>query len=282
MNTSKEVIEINMNGAVNKANLKLSKMIALGILAGMFIALGGATSNTAVHSLKDVGLARTLAGAIFPVGLMMIVFVGGELFTGNCMMIMATIDKRIKVSQLVRNLVVVWLSNLVGSLIIVFIINYCGNLDYTSGALGAYTIKVALAKATMSPAKCILSGILCNVLVCIAILMATACKDTAGKVWAIWFPIFAFVIGGFEHVVANMYYIPAGIVAKMNPVYVAKAEELYGITADQLKSLNITGALHNFAPVTLGNILGGMVFVGCLLYYINVVADKDKTYGDAK
>lgn len=275
MNNSKEIIEMNMNGAVNKANLKLSKMICLGILAGMFIALGAATSNTAVHTIQDVGLARTLAGAIFPVGLMMIVFVGGELFTGNCLMIMAVMDKKIKVSAMIRNLVVVFLSNLIGSLIIVFIINYCGNLDYTSGALGAYTIKVALGKATISPLKAVLSGILCNILVCVAILMATACKEATGKIFAIWFPIFAFVIGGFEHIVANMYYIPAGLVASMNPDYVAKAEELYGITSEQLSSLSLSGLVSNFIPVTIGNILGGMIFVGCLVYYINIKADKE-------
>ncbi len=270
MNTSKEIIELNMNAAVNKANLKLSKMIALGILAGMFIALGAAISNTAVHTIKDVGLARTLAGAIFPVGLMMIVFIGGELFTGNCLMIMAVINKRIKVSQMLRNLCVVFLSNFIGSFVIVLIINYCGNLDFTSGALGAYTIKVALGKVTLSPAKAVLSGILCNILVCIAILMATACKDAIGKIFAIWFPIFAFVIGGFEHIVANMYYIPAGLVASTNPDYVTKAEELYGITSEQLKSLNIAGLFSNFIPVTVGNIIGGMLFIGCLLYFINV------------
>lgn len=270
MNTSKEIIELNMNAAVNKANLKLSKMIALGILAGMFIALGAAISNTAVHTIKDVGLARTLAGAIFPVGLMMIVFIGGELFTGNCLMIMAVINKRIKVSQMLRNLCVVFLSNFIGSFVIVLIINYCGNLDFTSGALGAYTIKVALGKVTLSPAKAVLSGILCNILVCIAILMATACKDAIGKIFAIWFPIFAFVIGGFEHIVANMYYIPAGLVASTNPDYVTKAEELYGITSEQLKSLNIAGLFSNFIPVTVGNIIGGILFIGCLLYFINV------------
>lgn len=275
MNNAKEIIEMNMSGGVNKANLKLTKMIFLGILAGMFIALGAATSNTAVHTIKDVGLARTLAGAIFPVGLMMIVFVGGELFTGNCLIIMGVMDKRIKLWQLIRNLVVVFLSNLVGSLIIVFLINYCGNLDYTSGALGAYTIKVALGKVSITPLKGVLSGILCNILVCVAILMATAAKDAVGKIFAIWFPIFAFVIGGFEHIVANMYYIPAGLVAATNPDYVAKAQELYGITSEQLNQLNISGLLSNFIPVTIGNILGGMVFVGCLVYYINIKADKN-------
>lgn len=275
INTPKEIIEGNMNGAVVKGNLKLSKMIALGIMAGMFIALGGATSNTAVHAIDNVGLARTLAGFIFPVGLLMIVIVGGELFTGNCLMIMAAIDKKIKVSQLIRNLFAVFFANLAGSLIIDFLIFYSGNLDYSSGGLGAYTIKVALGKTAISPAKAIASGILCNILVCMAILMGAAAKDIAGKILAIWFPIFAFVIGGFEHIVANMFYIPTGMLAATNPDYVAKAEELYGITAEQLRQLSISGLIQNFIPVTIGNILGGMVFIGCILYFINVQCDKN-------
>lgn len=275
MNTPKEIIELNMNSAVNKANLKLSKMIALGIMAGMFIALGGATSNTAVHGIADVEIARTVAGVIFPVGLLMIVFVGGELFTGNTLMIMAAMDKRIKVSSMLRNLCVVYLSNLAGSLIIDVLVYYSGNLDYSNGALGAYTIKVALAKVSITPLKGITSGILCNFLVCMAILLSTAAKDAPGKFLGVWFPIFAFVIGGFEHIVANMYYIPIGIMAASDSVYAAKAEELYGITASQLEALDMGGLLQNFIPVTIGNVLGGMVFIGCMLYFINVKCDKN-------
>lgn len=274
MNNPKEIIEANMNGAVTKANLPLARMIVLGMMAGMFIALGGAISNTAVHDIANVGIARTVAGVVFPVGLLMIILVGGELFTGNCLMIMATMNKRIKVSGLLRNLVVVYFSNLIGSLIIDVLIFYSGNLDYTGGALGAYTIKVALGKVNIAPGKAIVSGILCNFLVCMAILMATSAKDVIGKIFATWFPIFAFVIGGFEHIVANMFYIPTGILAATNPDYVAKAEELYGITADQLSSLNISGLLHNFIPVTVGNIIGGMVFIGCALYFIHVGSEK--------
>ncbi len=274
MNNPKEIIEANMNGAVNKANLPLARMIVLGLMAGMFIALGGAISNTAVHDIANVGLARTLAGVIFPVGLLMIILVGGELFTGNCLMIMATMNKRIKVSGLIRNLVIVYFSNLIGSLIIDVLIFYSGNLDYTGGALGAYTIKVALGKVNIAPGKAVVSGILCNFLVCMAILMAGSAKDVIGKIFATWFPIFAFVIGGFEHIVANMFYIPTGILAATNPDYVAKAEELYGITADQLSALDLGGLLHNFIPVTIGNILGGMIFIGCTLYFIHYGSEK--------
>jgi len=268
-NTPVEIIDGNIEGGVTKANLPLMKMILLGIMAGAFIAIGGATSNVAVHTIADVGVARTLAGAIFPVGLMMIVFVGGELFTGNCMISMAVSQKRATIGQMIRNLVVVYLSNLVGALIIDLLVFYSGQFDYTSGALGAYTIKVALAKVSITPVKGITSGILCNMLVCLAILMAGAARDIAGKVWAIFFPIWAFVIGGFEHCVANMFYIPAGMLAATNPSYVAKAEELYGITIEQCASITVISSLKNFIPVTIGNIIGGAVFIGLMCVLIH-------------
>ncbi len=129
---------------------------------------------------------------------------------------------------------------------------------------------MAYGKATITPFKAVCSGILCNILVCMAVLMATAAKDIAGKVWAIFFPICAFVIGGWEHCVANMFYIPAGIIASMNSTYVAKAQELYGITAEQISAdLTIGGFVSNLIPVTIGNILGSMVFVALPLYAIH-------------
>lgn len=269
-NSPAEIIEGNLKGAETKVSLPLFKMILLGMMAGAFIALGAATSSTAAHAIDNVGLARFVAGAIFPVGLMIIVFVGGELFTGNCLTIMGLLDGRYKLTSMLRNLIVVWLSNLVGALIIDLLIYYSGNLDYSAGLLGAYTIKVAVGKATIGFGKGIASGILCNIIVCLAILMAAAAKDIAGKVLAIFFPIMAFVVGGFEHCVANMFYIPAGMLASLNPDYVAKAKDVYGLTTDQLNSLSLAGFFTNQIPVTIGNILGGMVFIGlpCYLVYV--------------
>lgn len=265
-----EVLEANMKAGEGKAKLPLLKCILLGIMAGAFIAFGGASSNAAIHAISNQGLAKCLAGTIFPVGLMLIVMVGGELFTGDCMMICGVVDKRFSVGALIKTLVVVWLSNLVGGIIIAALSYFSGVFDYSAGGLGAFTIKVALSKCTIAPGKAIASGILCNMLVCLAVLMATAANDIAGKVWGIFFPIWAFVIGGWEHCVANMFYIPAGIFAKCNPTYVAKAEELYGITPDQIDaSLNWLGFINNEIPVTIGNILGGMVFVGLPLYLIH-------------
>lgn len=265
-NTPAEALELNMKAGVNKASMPILKMILLGIMAGAFIALGGATSSTAAHNISNVGLARLVAGCIFPIGLMIIVFVGGELFTGNCLLVMDVLDKRIKVVECIRNLVVVWLSNLVGALIIDVLIYFSGNLNYTAGLNGAYAIKVAVSKVAISPVTAITSGILCNILVCIAILVALAAKDLGGKIWGIFFPIMAFVVGGFEHVVANMFYIPMGMMAKCNPVFASKAIEAYGMTQNQLDSLNMSGLLSNFLFVTIGNILGGMLFVGVPCY----------------
>ncbi len=314
-NTPAETIELNMKACENKTVLPLGKMILLGIMAGAFIALGGAASSTAAHAIENVGLARAMAGVIFPVGLMLIVFLGGELFTGNCLIVMDVFAKRTTWKRLLYNLVVVYFSNLIGALIIdtllVFsgnlnysggllgaytiktavgklavtpvqaitsgilcnllvdtLLVFSGNLNYSGGLLGAYTIKTAVGKLAVTPVQAITSGILCNLLVCLAVLMATCAKDIVGKVWAIFFPICAFVIGGFEHCVANMFYIPAGMMAAANPDYAAMAQQVYGITAEQLAGLTVLGSLQNFIPVTIGNILGGMVFTGLPLYLI--------------
>ena len=268
-NSPAEVVDANIAAGKVKANLSLSKMILLGILAGFFIAIGGEASLLASHNIANVGLARTITGAVFPVGLMMIVLVGGELFTGNTMIVMAVMQKEATWLQYARNLVVLFFSNLVGSLIIAYLTYFSGQWNYTDGALGAYTMKIALGKVNLSFGTAFASGILCNILVCVAVLMAISAKDIAGKILAIFFPIFAFVISGFEHCVANMYYIPAGLIAKTNPQYVEKAEELYGITADKLNALTVGGMVKNMIPVTLGNIVGGAVFVGVLLVLIN-------------
>ncbi|MGI5947235.1 MAG: formate/nitrite transporter family protein [Lachnospiraceae bacterium] len=267
-NTPAETIELNMKACENKTVLPLGKMILLGIMAGAFIALGGAASSTAAHAIENVGLARTMAGVIFPVGLMLIVFLGGELFTGNCLIIMDVFAKRTTWKRLLYNLVVVYFSNLMGALIIDTLLVFSGNLNYSGGLLGAYTIKTAVGKLAVTPVQAVTSGILCNLLVCLAVLMATCAKDIVGKVWAIFFPICAFVIGGFEHCVANMFYIPAGMMAAANPGYAAMAQEVYGITAEQLADLTVAGSLQNFIPVTIGNILGGMIFAGLPLYLI--------------
>ena len=266
--TITEVIEQNIQNGIKKTNLTTKKLILLGIVAGFFIGIGAEASSLAMHGISNVGLARTVAGAVFPIGLMLIVLLGGELFTGNCLISMAVYDKKAKLKGMIRNLIIVYISNFIGAALMAWMINNCGQLNFSDGGAGAFTIKVALGKVGIDPIQAIVSGILCNVLVCLAIFMAATAKDVAGKCIAIFFPIFVFVISGFEHCVANMYYIPAGIFAAQNSLYAAKAKELYGITAEQLSGLNFGTMFSNLIPVTIGNIIGGMVFVGLLYWYL--------------
>ena len=270
LSTPPQIVAANMNAARGKTELPLLRMILLGIFAGMFIAGGASASSLAMHAISNVGLARLVAGAIFPVGLMMIVLVGGELFTGDCLMIMGCVHGKFSAAKMIKVLVVVYLSNFVGSVLFAELVNLSGQYSYTNGLLGAFTIKVAMGKVNLSFGAAFASGILCNIFVCMAVLMAMAAKDISGKIWAIFFPILAFIVSGYEHCVANMYYIPAGIFAKANPTYAAVAMESYGYTTLQLDSLNwVNFAVKNLVPVTLGNIVGGMVFVGLPLYLIH-------------
>ena len=265
-----QIVSATISAGKTKAQLPLTRMILLGIFAGMFIACGASASSVAMHAISNVGVARLVAGCVFPIGLMMIVFVGGELFTGDCLMVMGCLHKQYSVLSMAKVLVVVFLSNFLGSALFAAMVNASTQYNYTAGLLGAFTIKVALGKVSMSFGAAFVSGILCNIFVCIAVLMAVAAKDVAGKVWAIFFPIMAFVVSGYEHCVANMYYIPAGIFAAANDSYVQAAMDAYGYTAAQLEVLTWGNMLvNNLLPVTLGNIVGGMVFVGLPLYLIH-------------
>lgn len=264
------------NASVAKATMPFLKLVILGFMAGLCIALGAEASNVAMHSIKSVGVARMAAGIVFPVGLIALVLAGGELFTGNCMMLMGLAGRRIKFTGLLRNWIIVFVTNLIGGVFIAFIVSQTGQWNYTDGLLGAMTIKIALGKVSLSPMTAICSGIMCNIFVCLAVLMASSSKSLPGKILAIIVPIAAFVISGFEHCVANMYYIPAGIMAAKNSDYVAKAEEAYGITAEQIDKLTIGSFLYdNLLFVTIGNIIGGGVVIG-IMYYLAFVRNGEK------
>lgn len=252
-NAPAQVTELMLAGMTGKSKLPVVKMFLLGILAGAFIAFGAEASSLAAHNVTQVGIQRLIMGCVFPVGLIMVVLLGTELFTGNCMMIAAVADKRVKFAMLLRNWIVVYLGNLIGAALIVLLVSATGQLGYSSNGLAVLTIKIAAAKTGLSFGAAFAGGILCNVLVCIAVLLAMASKSIIGKIAGIWFPIMAFVLSGFEHSVANMYYIPAGIFASMNPAYAAAAQEA-GVN---MANLNALGFLGNIVPVTLGNIVGG-------------------------
>lgn len=266
--TAKEIIENYVGASEAKAKTTPMAIFGKAIMAGLMIAMGAACSNVAAHAIDNVGIARLIAGCVFPVGLMMVVVLGAELFTGDCLMITGFMSKKITGRQLAGTLALVYLGNFVGGLLLSTSIYLCGQMDYSGGRLGAYTIKVALGKVMLTPVQGIVSGILCNILVCAAVLMAMAAKDISGKLLASFFVIMLFVTGGFEHCVANMYYITAGMLAQMNDKYVAAASQIYGI--DNISALNLKNMIvSNLIPVTIGNILGGF-FLGWILHRLNI------------
>jgi formate transporter len=268
--SSEELADLLIQSSEHKVSQSYLKVALLGIMAGAFISLGAEASSAASYSIESTGLAKTLAGVIFPIGLIMIVLVGGHLFTSSCMNVSAIFERKIKISRMVLNLGVVYLTNFVGAILIAYAINSCGELNYSTGALGAYTIKIAAAKLSLDFNTALVSGILCNLLVCLAVLMASTSKDIIGKIFAIFFPIFLFIISGFEHSVANMYYIPAGIMASSNPVYVQKAIESYHVTPQQLELFSYQNMItNNLLPVTIGNFIGGAVLISGFVYLIN-------------
>lgn len=271
--TPKEIVEQYINASIAKSKLSTAKVIGKSIFAGMMIAMGAACSNVAVHAIDNVGVARLVAGCVFPVGLMMVILMGAELFTGDCLMAMAVSDKKIKLGQFVRVLILVYIGNFIGGFATAAAMYLSGQFNYTAGRLGAYTIKVALGKVTLSPVQGIASGILCNILVCAAVVVAMSSKDATGKLLASFFIIMPFVTGGFEHCVANMYYISAGLLAKLNPVYVEAANSVYGLA--DISALGIKGFLiNNLIPVTIGNIIGGSLCIGLPMFYLNYKESK--------
>jgi len=260
----KETAEAFDAVSVAKASHTTANLWILGIFSGIFIAFGGFASATVSHTISNAGVAKLASGAVFPVGLMMVVMTGAELFTGNNLMIIGYMDKKITLQQLLRNWVWVYLANFVGSLIVAFLVSQTGLFNSTGGALGAAVINTALSKVSLSFGQAFVRGILCNILVVVAVWMATASKDIVSKIFSCWFPIMMFVLSGYEHSIANMYFIPAGILAKANPVCV----EAGNFAAEALAKLNVAGFLSNLIPVTLGNIVGGAVIVGISYWYV--------------
>lgn len=220
---------------IRKATLPAVPLLTLAVLGGVFIALGAAAFTAAMTGMPmDSKPARLAGGLIFSTGLILVVVAGAELFTGNALIVMAWVDRRISSRALLRNWTFAFFGNLLGALAIAAFMWASGLL---SGAQGETARSIAEAKISLGPAEAFVRGILCNMLVCLAVWLSFAARDVAGKILAIAFPITAFVLLGYEHSIANMYLIPAGWAAGA-PV-------------------SLTGFLGNLLPVTLGNILGG-------------------------
>jgi len=242
MNSPREIAQGFAALGVKKTETPVGRLFALAILAGMFIALAGVGSTVANAA------AGKLAGAcVFPAGLAMVVIAGSELFTGDNLMIVSVLEKRITVRKMLKVLVIVYLGNLAGSVLVAALASLGGTL----GTVSETVVSTAAAKASLGFGTAFVRGILCNVLVCIAVWMAAAAKEPAGKLLGLYLPIMVFVLCGYEHSVADMYYLPAGIFTAGK----------YGIAAEGLT----WGAalLKNLLPVTLGNLVGGMGVGAC-------------------
>jgi len=252
---------------LKKANLDFLSTLMLSILAGAFIAIGAVFSTLVVHdSNLSFGLTKLIGGFVFCIGLVLVVIAGAELFTGNNLIIMAFVDKKIPLSKVFRNWSIVYVGNLIGSLSMVWWIyisqQWAGN-DYL---IGAKAVMIANSKVNLPYMVAFSRGVLCNVLVCLAVWLCISGRSVTDKIFATLFPITAFVALGFEHSVANMYFIPIGLVLKNNPAVLAAIASTG--KAVNLSHLTIGGMIHNLIPVTLGNIFGGGVLVGFVYWFI--------------
>jgi formate/nitrite transporter len=269
----KEVAVSAVEIECSKANLSISKMIILGFLAGAFIAFGAEAATLVAHDIVGVGLARLVSGMVFSAGLMMVVIAGAELFTGNVLMFLDVLDGEVTLTKLLHSWFWVYFANFSGSLTVAYLVYLSGLWALDNNLVGASAIKIALGKCQLSFTAALVRGILCNWLVCLAVWMAWASKDIVGKIFGIFFPITLFVASNFEHSIANMYYIPAGILAKANPGAVDASH-----VADKLGMLNWhTFLVNNLVPVTTGNILGAAIFVAAFYWFTYLRGSQSQT-----
>lgn len=257
MNSPSEISNNYVAIGEGKARLSTSKTILLSILAGMFIAIAGVGATAGSCMVENPSISKLISGCIFPGGLAMVILAGSELFTGDCLMVISVYEKKIKVIEMLRTWVLVYLGNFIGGLIISAFVVYGHTFSLFNNGLAESAVKIAAGKCNLSFQDAFIRGIMCNILVCIAVWMGFAAKDAGGKVIAIFLPIMIFVICGYEHSVANMCYVPSGLFA---------ASE-YGIQAEGLTWANFL--IKNEIPVTLGNIVGGGL-VGTLYWAIYI------------
>ncbi|MEZ5155286.1 MAG: formate transporter FocA [Solirubrobacterales bacterium] len=255
-----------------KAGMPTLTMFALAVLAGAFIALGAIFSTTVVAGTAEVipfGIVRVLAGLVFCLGLILVVVAGAELFTGNNLISIAWAERKVSTSRLLRNWTIVYLGNLAGALATVALMFLSGQYEFGDGGIGASALAIADAKASLGFGQALVLGIMCNALVCLAIWMTYAARSVTDKILAILFPITAFVAAGFEHSVANMYFLPIGLAIKQwgSDSFWATS----GLSASDFTGLTLSNVIvDNLIPVTIGNIVGGSLMVGIVYWLVYV------------
>jgi formate transporter len=255
---------------VKKANMDPTRMFVLGVLAGAFIALGAVFSTTVTAGTSGAmsyGLVRLSAGLVFSLGLVLVIVGGAELFTGNNLIVMAWASRKVSTASLLRNWVVVYCGNFVGAIATAALVYLSGQYAFGNGAVGAAALGTANAKVGFDFGQAVVLGILCNGLVCLAVWLTYSGRSTADKILVIVPPIAAFVAAGFEHSIANMYFVPVGLFIRAGAPAsfwseIGKTPESYtGLTWENF-------LVNNLLPVTLGNVIGGAVLVGATYWFV--------------
>ncbi len=253
---------------VSKAKMGFTKTFMLAILAGAFIGLGAIFATTVTTgSTMYWGMTKLVGGLAFSLGLILVIVAGAELFTGNNLISMAWASGKIKTSQLLRNWGIVYLGNLVGAISLAVLMIIAQQYMFSNGAVGLNALNIAAAKCSLGFTQAIALGALCNILVCLAVWLCFSARSTTDKILAIIFPITAFVAAGFEHSIANMYFVPKGLMIK------TFANDAFWSSVDRLPSdyIQLTWSsflTDNLLPVTIGNIIGGALMVGMVYWFI--------------
>jgi len=261
--------------SIRKANLNFLSLLALAILAGAFIAFGAEFYTIVTFdSNLSIGLTRFIGGISFSVGLILVIVAGAELFTGNNLIIMGVASRTVTFRQLFKNWGVSYFGNFLGSVIIVLVMYFTNQWKLKDALLGANAVMIAANKVNLTFVEGFTRGMLCNALVCLAVWLSFSARTVISKISAVILPITAFVASGFEHSIANMYFIPYGMILKDNPKVLAALEKLSPNI--NLSHLNILGLFGNLLSVTIGNIVGGTFVVGLVYWFIIIRPQRIK------
>ncbi len=258
------------NAGVTKANLGFFRMLTLSILAGAFIGMGAifaTTVTTGASGMLPFGVTRFLAGFAFCLGLILVVGAGAELFTGNNLIVMAWADRKVTTGQVLRNWGIVYLGNFIGSVATAVGMFLTRQYTFGEGSMGLNALNIAQSKVQFDFVQAVMLGVFCNALVCLAVWLCLGARTASDKILAIIFPITAFVAAGFEHSVANMYFIPIGLLIKAG----ASPEFWAQIGKTPLDYAQLTWSnfvVVNLLPVTIGNIIGGALMVGLVYWFV--------------
>ena len=259
---------------VRKAEAPILTTFTLAILAGAFIALGAifaTTVATGTSALLPFGVTKLIIGLVFCLGLVLVIVGGAELFTGNNLIVMAWASGKVSTKGLLRNWTIVYIGNFIGSFGTAILVAFSKQYTFGGGSIGATALQIANGKVELGFIQAIMLGILCNILVCLAVWLTFSARSTVDKIMAIIFPISAFVAAGFEHSVANMYFIPIGLLMKLfDPSFVTQT----GLDVSHLTWGNFF--INNLLPVTIGNIIGGSLFVAAV-YWSVFLRQKDRS-----